>query len=444
MSNQTGSGRAVVLGASITGLFAARALSDFFKSVVVLDADMFGAGTTPRKAVPQGNHIHAILPPAYQALKELMPEVIEKLLAGGAHLFDGGRDIKWTHLGHWLVQGETGRTFIGATRPFFESHLRQHVESLDNVEILSGHRFLEWKIDSSHETVLGVLAQGPREQVDLDSELTVDARGSGSKLLKELITLGFDEPFTEVVEVDLTYTSCLFQAPDFSPDWNLLLMDPDAPRKWTGGVIERVEADRWIVTQWGYFGARAPIDDVGFKDFAESLDEPNIADFLRLAEPVSECHQYRIPKCYLHRFDQLKRFPDRLVAMGDAVCKLNPIYGQGMTKAAKEGVFLWESLSKFRENGSDLSGFSGRFRKEMGNVGANWAWQLTSGSDLAYPQTKGKRPFNLSFINWYVGRLFARAETRLEVRKALMDAMALVNPPESIMQPHLILRALGL
>jgi len=115
-----------------------------------------------------------------------------------------------------------------------------------------------------------------------------------------------------------------------------------------------------------------------------------------------------------------------------------------MTKAAKEGVFLWESLSKFRENGSDLSGFSGRFRKEMGNVGANWAWQLTSGSDLAYPQTKGKRPFNLSFINWYVGRLFARAETRLEVRKALMDAMALVNPPESIMQPHLILRALGL
>jgi len=69
MSNQTGSGRAVVLGASITGLFAARALSDFFKSVVVLDADMFGAGTTPRKAVPQGNHIHAILPPAYQALQ---------------------------------------------------------------------------------------------------------------------------------------------------------------------------------------------------------------------------------------------------------------------------------------------------------------------------------------------------------------------------------------
>ena len=407
MADRMVTGRAVVVGASITGLFAARALSDFFTSVVLLDGDMFETGTAPRKAVPQGNHIHAILPPAYQTLKELMPEVINKLLGGGAHLFDGGKDIKWRHLGHWLARGETGRIFIGATRPFFEYHLRQHVEAIENVTILSGHKLLEWKIDSSRERVIGVLAQGPREQVDLDSELTVDARGSGSKLPKEPVVLGFDHPATEVVEVDLTYTSCLFQAPGFLPDWNLLLMDPDAPKNWTGGILERVEEDRWIATQWGYFGARAPVDDAGFKGFAESLAEPDIADFLGLAEPVSECQQYRVPKCYLHRFDQLQRFPDRFLAMGDAVCKLNPIYGQGMTKAAKEGFFLWESLAKLGDNGSDLSGFSGQFRQEMGNVGAHWAWQLTSGADLAYPQTKGKRPFNLNFINWYVGRLFA-------------------------------------
>ncbi len=174
------------------------------------------------------------------------------------------------------------------------------------------------------------------------------------------------------------------------------------------------------------------------------MDEPDIGDFLGLAEPISEYRQYRIPKAYLHRFDRLKKFPDRLLVLGDAVCKLNPIYGQGMTKTAKEGYFLWESLSRVRESGSDLSGFSDQFRREMGNVGANWAWQLTSGSDLAYPQARGERPFNLNFINWYVKRLFASAETKLEVRKALMDAMALVKPPESIMRPRLILRALGL
>ena len=105
---------------------------------------------------------------------------------------------------------------------------------------------------------------------------------------------------------------------------------------------------------------------------------------------------------------------------------------------------MWESLSRISESGSDLSGFSDRFRRGMGNVGANWAWQLTSGSDLAYPQARGKGPFNLNFMNWYISRLFASAETKLEVRKALMDAMSLVQPPESIMRPRLILRALGL
>ena len=124
--------------------------------------------------------------------------------------------------------------------------------------------------------------------------------------------------------------------------------------------------------------------------------------------------------------------------MGDAVCTLNPIYGQGMTKAAKEGAFLRKSLTHLADE-ADLSGLCDRFRLTMGNVGANWAWQLTTGSDLAYPQTVGNRPAGLNLINGYVGRLFASAETSLESRRALTDAMALVQPPESIMRPRLLL-----
>ena len=50
---------------------------------------------------------------------------------------------------------------------------------------------------------------------------------------------------------------------------------------------------------------------------------------------------------------------------------------------------------------------------------------------------------SLNLINWYVNRLFARAEERLEVRKALLDAMSLVKPPDSLMRPGLAFRALG-
>ncbi len=207
--------------------------------------------------------------------------------------------------------------------------------------------------------------------------------------------------------------------------------------------MERVEDDRWIVTLWGYFGDKAPSEDAGFQAFAQALDAPDISNFLQSATPVSDYRGYGVPKCHLHHFDRLKNFPDRLLVMGDAVCKLNPIYAQGMTKAAKEGMFLWESLSALAHKGSGLDGFSESFRSQMGNVGANWAWQLTSGADLAYPQTRGNRPLSLNLINRYVNRLFARAEERLEVRKALMDAMALVKPPDSLMRPGLAIRALG-
>ena len=62
-------GQAVVVGASIAGLFAARALSDFFERVIVIDRDTLDSGSRPRKAVPHGNHVHAILPPAYRSVR---------------------------------------------------------------------------------------------------------------------------------------------------------------------------------------------------------------------------------------------------------------------------------------------------------------------------------------------------------------------------------------
>ncbi len=52
--------RAIVIGASIAGLLAARALRDRFTHVTVLDKDELAGPEHARKAVPQGNHIHVI------------------------------------------------------------------------------------------------------------------------------------------------------------------------------------------------------------------------------------------------------------------------------------------------------------------------------------------------------------------------------------------------
>ena len=52
-----GEGRAVVVGASMAGLSAARALSGRMASVVVYEADRLDGGARPRAHVPQGRHL---------------------------------------------------------------------------------------------------------------------------------------------------------------------------------------------------------------------------------------------------------------------------------------------------------------------------------------------------------------------------------------------------
>jgi thioredoxin reductase len=53
--------RAIVVGAGLAGLSAARVLSDYFDQVMILDRDELADDLLPRPGVPQGKHPHALL-----------------------------------------------------------------------------------------------------------------------------------------------------------------------------------------------------------------------------------------------------------------------------------------------------------------------------------------------------------------------------------------------
>jgi 2-polyprenyl-6-methoxyphenol hydroxylase-like FAD-dependent oxidoreductase len=443
MSKPTQTGRAVIVGASVAGLFAGRVLADHFDEVLLVDKETLDQGPTPRKAVPQGNHIHGILTPTFHNLERFLPELIDDLIRNGAHIFDGGKDWKFHVHGNFLTKGETGQTLIGSTRPFFEDRLRRMVTGISNIEIRTEHRFKNWVTGKDQSRVEGVVFGTAAGEVELSAELLVDARGRGSTLSKELQELGYEAPVEELVGVDLGYTTRLYKASNFSQDWNLLILNPSAPESWIGGLIEKVENEQFIVTQFGYFGDHAPANDDGFLERAKSLAVSDIADFLEIAEPVTDFHTFGTKQCKMIRFEKLQAFPERLLVIGDAVCNLNPIYGQGLTKAAREAGHLWDSLSVHLEQADSLDGFSDKFRRSLPGAGAEWAWQLTSGADLGYPQTTGKRQPIGPFMGWYMKRLFMRSAKSLDARKRLFDTLMLVNPPEHLFKPGMIGHALG-
>lgn len=420
-----------------------RVLADYFDEVLLIDKEPLDRGVEPRRAVPQGNHIHGILTPMYTALESLLPGFVDDLVAAGANLFDSGAGTRFHIFGTQLRNGHTDQPLIGCTRPFFEHHLRQRIQSLANIQIRSGQRFDRWVTSDDQARVVGLETIGAAGTDKLAADLVVDARGRASALQKELPTMGFAAARQEVIGIDLGYTSRLFEAPGFSPDWELLIVNQSPPDVWINAVVQKVEGDRYIGTQVGYFGDHAPADDAGYMEFAKRLPTQEFADFLRVANPVTDYQRFGTRDCRMTRYEELARFPANLLVVGDAVCSLNPVYGQGMTKAANEAVQLHQSLAEHLGRNRTLDGFTVEFQKRLPGVGAEWAWQMTTAADLQFERTVGDRSRNNWLMNWYMKRLFLRATENVQVRKRVFDATMLVKPPQSLTTPRMIMHAIG-
>jgi 2-polyprenyl-6-methoxyphenol hydroxylase-like FAD-dependent oxidoreductase len=200
----------------------------------------------------------------------------------------------------------------------------------------------------------------------------------------------------------------------------------------------------WVVTQFGYFGDDAPADEDGFSRFAQSLDAPDISDFLQHAHPVSPFRKYGMRDCEMLHVDRLDRFPERLLAVGDTVCSLNPVYGQGMTKAAIEVAKLWDELASHLASNTTLDGFSDRIRRCLPDAAAAAAWRMTTGADMCFAQTRGRRRVGDEIRVRYVKRILLRAMEDLDARSRMLDVTMLCKSPRSLLNPRMMLYAAGI
>src|SRR5439155_1697571 len=146
-----------------------------------------------------------------------------------------------------------------------------------------------------------------------------------------------------------------------------------------------IEGDRWIVTLAGFHGDNAPADDAGYLAFAESLPTDDVAGIIREEEPASPIVTHRLPSNQWRHFEKVKAHPGHFLAMGDAICSFNPIYGQGMSSAALQAAALGACLDRY---GPASDGLSRRFYRDTTKIIAN-AWGISAGGDFSYPQTTG-------------------------------------------------------
>ncbi|MFD4404057.1 FAD-dependent oxidoreductase [Nocardia sp. NPDC058499] len=433
----SGGDRAVVLGASMAGLLAARVLAESFREVVVVERDELPTGPAHRRGVPQGRHIHGLMGRGQQILEELFPGFGADLSACGAPVLDQSGDARLFLGGQRLRQAPGGGTVISASRPLLESYVRERVRRMPGIVIADRHDALGLRTADSRVTGVEVIGRADSSAAEIiDAGLVVDATGRGSRTPRWLAALGYPAPAIQRITADIAYTTVVLRLRKGALGQDRAILAPPAPGQTRGAGVAEIENGCHIVTLMGLLGSRPPVDMDAFVDYARSLPVPDIYEAIHDAEPVGEPARIRFPSSERHRYERLSRFPDRLVVMGDALCSFNPIYGQGMSVAAMEADALRAALT---------GGHIPRARQVMRRIATrvDIPWQLAAGGDLAFDGVAGKRTPAVRLANNYIRRLHAAAAYDSRLTVAFMRVAALLDPPTALFRPATAARVLG-
>ena len=269
----------------------------------------------------------------------------------------------------------------------------------------------------------------------LGADLVVDATGRGSRAPVWLNELGYRRPVEEQVPVGLRYASQRLRLPRAALTEKLVTIGAK-PSRPTSATLLAHESDCWMLTVAGYAGHHPPSARDGIVDFAADALPAHVVAALRDADPIGPVITHNFPANQRRRYERMHRFPDALIVFGDAVCSFNPLYAQGITVAALQAMALRRCLER---GPHDLPRRFFRAAAKPLNV----AWQLATSADLALPGVPGPRPARLRALNAYLRRLEASAEDDARVARQFLRVLAMLDPPNRLFHPAIVLRVLG-
>lgn len=435
---------AVVIGAGMGGLAAAGALASHFERVTVLERDRLADRPSPRSGTPQCRQVHGLLAGGLEALCRIFPGVDRDLAAAGAVPVRVAADFCVELPGFDpFPRRDFGKVLYAASRPLLEHTVRRRVLAQRNVVIRDQCLVLELIPSADCRRITGVRCQtidGSPETIAAD--LVVDASGRGALTLAALDAMARPRPPETAVGVDIGYATAIFEMPEQRPDWGIVLTFAGAPDDRRSGFLLPVEENRWMACIAELHCPKPPRNLPEFLHATRRLRTPTIHDALRHARPTGMPQRFALPESSWRHYETVRDFPDGLIPLGDAICRFNPVYGQGMSVAAREASILADLLRARAEGGQYLLGFPHEYLAEVQPWIAG-AWSMSATPDLAYPQTQGERPRDLEHTLGSVAALYRLAARDPEVHEVLLAVQHLLRPHDALNDPDLVERVKG-
>ena len=340
-----------------------------------------------------------------------------------------------------LPKRDFGISVLCATRPLIELVLRRRAEAVANITLRPASRVTGIVPTLGGAGVRGVQfvnGSGPSET--LDTDLVVVASGRGAPTLTLLDDLGWDRPQMTEIGVDISYATAVVEIPPAATaDWKLLQTLPDPPHVALHAIIVPTEDGRWI-TAIADHNATAWIETWdAFLKASRSLITPTVHNALRYAQPPEGIRHYRFPVSTWKHFERLPRLPRGVLPVADALCRFNPIHGQGMSSAAKQARLLQIVLPRTVADPDPIAAVQAGFMAEVASV-LETPWTMSTSADLAFPQTRGERPDDFAEAQRFEATLFRAAVADPVVHRTMIEVAQLLQSHHRLQEPDMMRR----
>ena len=239
--------------------------------------------------------------------------------------------------------------------------------------------------------------------------------------------LGVRVPEPKQVDAHLGYACRLYRA-NGRPPLDTGVNIAATPATGRGALALPVENGHWLVIATGYGDKRPTREPAEFKAYLAGLPDPGLADVAARLEPVSDIALYRQTSNRRHRFGRIRGWPEELLAVGDAACAFNPVYGQGITVAAQQALVLRDAWP------------SGRLQRRLDRV-ADFCWSVATSEDLRHPTSAGQQNLGrraMAAWSTELGRQATAGDQR--AYRALAQAYHLMASPLVLFHPALFAR----
>ena len=436
----TGLRHALVIGGSLAGLCAARALSESFERVTVLERDTYPTDATDRPGVPHGRSFHHLRQRGLLELEGLFPGFqLLMRTRGAAELEMGVNFAVLTAEGWTLPRAKFSRPTLQASRALMDATVRDLCAKIPNITTRQRTLVTGLSIRTGDPPRCDGVFISDSSRIAAD--FVVDAAGVSTKAPQWLTAAGVAPPEETVVDGFVGYCGVWLRMRDgavWQKDW-----------WWTGGayvtplpphdsrtiLLTRHENERWLLSIAMQNRDYPPQDFEGIRAMVSGARSPVVARMLDLMEPASPVRGYRPAGNRWRHYERWRRPLANFISIGDAFCSYNPTNGLGLSAAAVSAQTLRDHLKRSR---ADDPAFGGLFHRAQARIQRD-LWHIAVGNDFRFPHTEGRRGPQIRLITWYRD-LAMRTVRDPVVQERVRDVAEKMMPLSTLWRPSIAWR----